>query len=51
MTAFILRAGKYARIGGIIVQALTLVVSITEHLQNRNGGAKQPSDHDPEDGA
>ena len=49
MTAILLRAGKYARIGGIVVQALTLVISITEHFSNKDGAAKQ-QDHtdDPE---
>ena len=54
MTAFIMQAGKkYAKIGGIIVQALTLVISISEQFaKNKNdGSAKQRSDHDPEDGA
>ncbi len=42
MTAFIMKAGKYARVGGIVVQALTLVLAITEHFGH--GVAKQPSD-------
>ena len=50
MTAFIMQAGKkYARIGGIIVQALTLIISVSEHFSNKDGAAKQ-QDHtdDPE---
>ena len=50
MTAILLRAGKYARIGGIVVQALTLVISITEHFSNKDGAARQSRDNDPEDG-
>ena len=52
MTALILKAGKYARVGGIVVQALTLVISITEHFSNnrKDGAARQSRDNDPEDG-
>ena len=44
MTAFIMKAGKYARIGGIVVQALTLVLAISEHIANVRGVANQSSD-------
>jgi len=41
MTAFIMKAGKYARVGGIVVQALTLVLAITEQIGH--GVAKESS--------
>ena len=52
MTAILLKAGKYARVGGIVVQALTLVLTITEFIssEQKPGVARQPRTDDPEDG-
>ena len=52
MTAILLKASKYARVGGIVVQALTLVLTITEFFSTEKnpGVARQPRTDDPEDG-
>lgn len=52
MRAFIKKAGKYTRVGGIVVQALTLVLTITEHISNNHmdGVAKHEAQtDDPKD--
>ena len=52
MAAFILRASKYARVGGIVVQAITLVVNITETIIKSKESSRQSAgdQHDPAEG-
>lgn len=52
MTAFIMRASKYTRIGGVVLQALNLALIITEQFAKgkTNGSAKQPGTEAPQDG-
>ena len=51
MSAFILKAGRYVRAGGIVVQALGLVVAITEQIASKRNVVKQPNQtNDPKDG-
>ena len=54
MTQFIIKAGKVAQFGSMILQALSLVANITDHVSQRQQGksSRQTTvdQHDPEDG-
>ncbi len=54
MTQFIIKVGKVAQFGSMILQAISLVANITDHVSQRQQGRSSrqtPSDqHDPAEG-
>ena len=52
MAAILLRAGNFAKVGSIVLQAITLVVSITETISKTKESSRQAAgdQHDPAEG-
>jgi hypothetical protein len=52
MSTIILKAGNFAKIGSIVLQAITLVVSIAETVSKPKESSRQAAgdQHDPAEG-
>jgi len=54
MTQFMIKAGKVAQVGSMILQAISLVANITDHVtqrqQERSSRQTAGDQHDPAEG-